>query len=75
MKVTDGNINWLIKYNFKWRCLKFQKEIAEYKLSSSREDPLEMEMATHSSVLAWETHGQRDLVGYSPWGGKESDTT
>ena len=25
-------------------------------------------MATHSSVLAWEIHGQRSLVGYSPWG-------
>ena len=23
-------------------------------------------MATHSSVLAWESHGQRSLVGYSP---------
>ena len=22
-----------------------------------------------------EFHGQRSLVGYSPWGGKESDTT
>ena len=21
------------------------------------------------------SHGQRSLVGYSPWGGKESDTT
>ena len=21
-----------------------------------------------------ESHGQRSLVGYSPWGGKESDT-
>ena len=26
---------------------------------------LEKEMGTHSSVLAWETHGQRSLVGYS----------
>ena len=32
-------------------------------------------MATHSSILAWEIHGQRSLVGYSPGGGKESDTT
>ena len=34
------------------------------------EDPLEKEMATHSSILAW-----RSLVGYSPWGHKESDMT
>ena len=40
-----------------------------------RKDPLEKEMATHSSVLAWEIHGQRSLAGYSPWGPKESDTT
>ena len=24
-------------------------------------------MATHSSILAWESHAQRSLVGYSPW--------
>ena len=23
-------------------------------------------MATHSSTLAWEIHGQRSLVGYGP---------
>ena len=36
---------------------------------------LEKEMATHSSILTWEFHGQRSLMGYSPWGLKESDTT
>ena len=36
---------------------------------------LEKEMATHSSVLAWEIHGQRSLVGCSPWGRTESDMT
>ena len=39
------------------------------------EDPLEKEMATHSSTLVWKSHGLRSLVGYSPWGRKESDTT
>ena len=38
-------------------------------------DPLEKEMATHSSVLAWRIHGQRSLAGYSPWGHKESGVT
>ena len=38
--------------------------------SLSWEDPLEKEMATHSSILAWKIHGQRSLVGYSPWGHK-----
>ena len=36
---------------------------------------LEEEMGNHSSILAWRIHGQRSLVGYSPWGHKESDTT
>ena len=32
-------------------------------------------MTTHSSVLAWESHGQKSLVGYSLWGHKESYMT
>ena len=28
---------------------------------------LEKEMATHSSILAWEIPRQRGLVGYCPW--------
>ena len=28
--------------------------------------PLEKGMATHSSILAGESHGQRSLVGYGP---------
>ena len=39
------------------------------------EDPLEKEMAIHSSTIAWKSHGQRSLVGYSPCGRKQSDTT
>ena len=36
---------------------------------------LEREITTLSSILAWESYGQRSLVGYSPWDQKESDTT
>ena len=39
----------------------------------NREDPLEKGMATHPSILAWETQGQRSLVGYSPNGREESE--
>ena len=45
---------------------------------------LEKAMATHSSTLAWKTpwavllpgkpHGQRSLVGCSPWGHNKLDT-
>ena len=40
-------------------------------------DPLEEGMAARSSILALpgESHGRRSLVGYSPWGRKESDRT
>ena len=32
-------------------------------------------MATHSSILAGESHGQRSLLSYSPLGCKEVDMT
>ena len=32
-------------------------------------------MAPYSSTLAWKSHGRRSLVGCSPWGHEESDTT
>ena len=35
--------------------------------SLGHEDPLEKEMATHSSILDWETPWTEELVGYSPW--------
>ena len=38
-------------------------------------DPLEKEMATHSSILPGESHGQRSLASYRPWGHKDSDMT
>ena len=40
-----------------------------------REDPQEKDIATHSSILAWDNHEQRGLVDYRPWGHKGSDTT
>ena len=39
------------------------------------EDPLEKEMAPHSSTLAWKIPWTEDPVRYSPRGGKQSDTT
>ena len=42
--------------------------------SLGREDPLEEEMAAHSSILAWEISWTERLSDYSPKGCKESDT-
>ena len=36
--------------------------------SPGQEGPLDEGMAAHSSILAWRSHGQRSLAGYSPWG-------
>ena len=36
---------------------------------------LEKGMAAHSVFLPGKFHGQRSLVGYSPWGHTELDTT
>ena len=37
------------------------------------EDPLEKEMATHSSILTWKTPWTDSLAGYNPWNHKELD--
>ena len=50
-------------------------DIRDVGLIPECEDLLEEEMATHSSIPAGESHGQKSLVGYSPWGCKELDTT
>ena len=39
------------------------------------EDPLEKAMAPTPVFFPGEPHGRRSLVGYSPWGRKESDRT
>ena len=43
--------------------------------SLGREDPLEVEMATHSSTLAWRIPWTEEPRGYSPWGHKELNMT
>ena len=46
-----------------------------YVKSLGWEDNLEKGMATHSSILAWKIPWTEEMVGYSPWGHRESDTT
>ena len=57
------------------KCLsKMQKTRVQ---SLGREDPLEKEMATHSSILAWKIPRMEEpgRLSKRPWGCKESDTT
>ena len=45
--------------------------VQEIRVSSlGQEDPLEKGMATTPVFLPGELHGQRSLVGYSPWEAK-----
>ena len=56
--------------------VKYLPAIQETQVQSLyREDPLEEEVATHPSILAWRIPWTEELVGYSSWGGKESDMT
>jgi len=41
--------------------------------SLGQEDPLEKEMATHFSVLAWEIPWTKEPGNFSSWGHRESD--
>ena len=60
------------RQNFFFLSLKYGgKNCLQVKYSAQ----MEREMATHSSTLAGKSHGWRSLVGYSPRGRKESDTT
>ena len=41
--------------------------------SLDQKDPLEEDMATHSSILPGESHGHRSLEGCDPWVAKRQD--
>ena len=58
------------------KCLPAMQEVQEMWFQSlGREDPLEKEVATHSSILAWEIPRTEEPGRYSPIGYKELDTT
>ena len=49
--------------------------VETYVRSLSQEDPLEKEMAAHSSILAWRIPWMEELGGLQSMGCKESDAT
>ena len=52
------------------------QEMQEVQVRSlGQEDPLEKERQTTPVFMPGESYGQRNLVGYTPGGLKESDTT
>ena len=40
--------------------------------SVGQEDPVEEEMATHSSILSWKIPRTEEPGGYNPWGRKRT---
>ena len=71
---------WMLSFKstFSLSSFTFIKRLFSSSLSAIRGSVIcvsEKAMAPHSSTPAWKIHGQRSLVGYSPWGCKESDMT
>ena len=76
-----GNTDIWPPYIRKWASLVAQTvkklpAVQEEQVQSlSWEDPLEKRIANHSSILAWRIPWTESLVGYSPWGLRELDST
>ena len=71
-------LSWLPYFLASWvaQMVKNLPAMQETQVQSlGRDDPLEKEKDTHSSILAWRIPGQRSLIGYSSWCHKESDMT
>ena len=56
---------WYYVYNTTWHL-----EIRKFRLRNRRR-----QWHPTPVLLPWKSHGRRTLVGFSPWGRKESDTT
>ena len=72
-KLDSSLVIYRLPWWFKWERICLQWRVPG--LIPDSEDLLEKGMATSASILAWRIHGQRSLVGPSPWCHKESDTT
>ena len=65
----------LLKTSLVAQSVKRLPTMRETQETLGQEDPLEKEMAPTPVLLPGKSHGWRILVGYSPWGCKESDMT
>ena len=58
-----------------WKiCLPIQETQEKWVQSLGQEDPWRRKWQPTPVFLSGKSHGQRSLVGYSPWGHKELDT-
>ena len=83
-RAIEGQPSSKVALQFKSSCDSEGKESACNSLSCLQDtgvrsldwdDPLEKEMAMHSSNLAWKIPWMEEPGRYSPWGRKELDTT
>ena len=72
-KTTVKNINYSVLLAQTVKHLPTMQET--WVQSLGWEDPLEEGMQPTPVFLPGESHGQRSLTGYSPWGHKELDMT
>ena len=64
------NMPWRRKFGIQYSCLENPMDRGTWQATVQR-----FEKTPQSSTLAWKIHGQRSLVGCSPWGHQESDMT
>ena len=64
----------LTSHSYNLSCLK-EANFNTKLISHLLQPPMEKAMATHTSTLAWRIPCTESLVGCSPWGRQESDTT
>ena len=74
--VEDRGARYAIANSLLTQMVKSLPAMQETQVQSlGQEDPLEKEMATHYSILAWKIPWWKILGVYSPWGCKELDNT
>ena len=75
-RVQFGNSSWWHQASLVAQMVKNPPAMQETQVRSlGREDPLEWAWKPIPVFWPGESHDQRSLAGYSPWGHKESDTT
>ena len=69
-------IKYMCKFSFAAQLVKNLPTMQESGVQSlGQKDPLEREMATHSSILAWRIPWKEEPGGLQSMGSQESDTT
>ena len=74
MAPHSSTLGWKIPWTEEPGVAKSQTQLSDFTFTFHFH-ALEKEMATHSMFLPGESQGRGSLVGCSPWGHTESDTT